>query len=254
MPALKRSRRISLAEIKDALQGRAKRRKRNPNPIQRSMSNINTVGLAANPRFYPNMFRARETKTLTFGRVVSINAGPSLGSAQIFRANGLFDPDFTGTGHQPLGFDQMMARYRHFTVTGARIKVTIVNPGAGALVPAVIGIVVSGDSSITKMDTLEEFLEHPHRSNYKIGGNQNTSPEGDELNLQLDVAKFFGRTKSAMINSSDYRGASGSDPTELVYFHVMAITLTGGDPGAFALVCTLEYDVVFTEPQALTQS
>lgn len=34
----------------------------------------------------------------------------------LFRANGIFDPDVTGTGHQPLYRDQVADLYTNYTV------------------------------------------------------------------------------------------------------------------------------------------
>lgn len=44
-------------------------------------------------------------------------------SKYVFRANSLVDPDFTGTGHQPMYFDQISALYENYVVLGAKIKV-----------------------------------------------------------------------------------------------------------------------------------
>jgi len=40
------------------------------------------------------------------------------------RANSLFDPDYSGAGHQPLRFDQLAAMFNAYRVRSARIKVT----------------------------------------------------------------------------------------------------------------------------------
>lgn len=42
-----------------------------------------------------------------------------------FRANSMFDPDLTGTGHQPMFTDEMVAQYRYYTVVKSYIKVYI---------------------------------------------------------------------------------------------------------------------------------
>lgn len=42
----------------------------------------------------------------------------------IFRMNSLFDPDVTGTGHQPLYFDRYAALYNNYRVLGSRITTT----------------------------------------------------------------------------------------------------------------------------------
>lgn len=46
---------------------------------------------------------------------LSINpaAGGVVGS-YVFQINGPYDPNVTGIGHQPLGFDQLMLMYEHY--------------------------------------------------------------------------------------------------------------------------------------------
>jgi len=44
-----------------------------------------------------------------------------------FRANSLFDPDLTSTGHQPLYFDQYIASYEKYRVFKTHIQVRVTN-------------------------------------------------------------------------------------------------------------------------------
>lgn len=46
----------------------------------------------------------------------------------VFNSNSLYDPDSTGTGHQPLGFDQFSAMYSRYRVLGVQYRVTFGNP------------------------------------------------------------------------------------------------------------------------------
>ena len=48
-----------------------------------------------------------------------------------FRGNSLVDPDYTGTGHQPRGFDQWAAFYNDYKVLGSKIKITPEKIGTG---------------------------------------------------------------------------------------------------------------------------
>ena len=46
---------------------------------------------------------------------------------KVFSGNGLYDPDVSGVGHQPLGFDQWMTLYNRYRVYASRIVVNVVN-------------------------------------------------------------------------------------------------------------------------------
>jgi len=50
-------------------------------------------------------------------------------AAQVYRLNSCFDPNLTGTGHQPNQFDQLTALYSQYCVTAARLKVQVLNEG-----------------------------------------------------------------------------------------------------------------------------
>ncbi len=50
------------------------------------------------------------------------------GNENSFRLNSLFDPDYTGTGHQPYGFDQVTPFYSRYMVDEVNIRVTFSDP------------------------------------------------------------------------------------------------------------------------------
>ncbi len=60
-------------------------------------------------------------------------AGGILGVEQIFSMNDMFDPDFTGVGHQPYGRDQMALLYNRYKVTKITVNVIFSDPSADGL-------------------------------------------------------------------------------------------------------------------------
>lgn len=51
------------------------------------------------------------------------------GSQYVFRLNSLYDPDLTGTGHQPYGFDQYAALFNRYKVDKVTVDVIFTTPG-----------------------------------------------------------------------------------------------------------------------------
>jgi hypothetical protein len=65
----------------------------------------------------------------------------------VFRGNGPYDPDVTGTGSQPVGFDQLGLFFTSYYVVGSRIKIVLINetvvPLQLSVVPAVSSTAVT---------------------------------------------------------------------------------------------------------------
>jgi len=48
-----------------------------------------------------------------------------MGTDYAFRLNSMYDPNFSGTGHQPQGYDQMASVYGRYTVYKVRLSIRI---------------------------------------------------------------------------------------------------------------------------------
>jgi len=194
------------------------------------------------------VFPASVTKRLRYSTTF---AGSSMTGAitstYVFRANDLFDPDFTSTGHQPMGFDQLMTWYNHFTVRMAKIRIVCKNANSNA--PTVC-LRIDGDSTpITVIDRIVELgacVTQDLEAKGSYGANK-------ELSILADIAKLQGVNKSTITADVNLRGSVSASPVEVTYFHI-TMWDTAGSTGAMEVDVILEQEATFYEPRDLTQS
>ena len=76
-------------------------------------------------RKIPSGFPMPKSKMLRFKYIdnISLNTATGVPTQHFFRANSLYDPDYTGTGHQPHGTDEMGLFFNHYTVISSKITV-----------------------------------------------------------------------------------------------------------------------------------
>lgn len=187
--------------------------------------------------------------------VEEVTVDPAAGAiaSVIFRANDLYDPFYSGTGHQPYGFDQLMSRYDHFTVIASRCMVQFV--GSGSASNAVPGyfLIHLNDGTITPFSNISHMLESPDNSRVGMGGTVEGLLSGKAENIVskgFSMKKFF-RKK---VGDDDISGTSSASPSEGAYFHVLCASAGGAETGALRLKVTIDYIAVFTEPRILAQS
>lgn len=186
---------------------------------------------------------------LVYSDLNTLSSTGGLAGVHVYSANGLYDPDITGIGHQPRGFDQLMALFDHYTVIGAKITIQIADSDATASQPFISSIALIDQSSVAVDQN--DYLE----SGYCVFQAQSGSNIASVANLTMAVNpnKFLGR--SAPLADSQLKGSSTSNPTEQCYFHVAAGPLVSGTTtGTIAYVSKIEYSVVFSEPKVPSQS
>jgi len=194
------------------------------------------------------VFPARIKKLLRYSTSSALSAVSGVVQTYVFRANSLFDPDATGTGHQPMGFDQLMTWYNHYCVVAAKITVTFkAESGETGTV------CIRQDASSTPLSVIDQIVEFGGLTMDTIDqvgyfGSQKT------LSLSLDVAKLQGITpRDAITADATLRGDVVSDPSELTYFHVH-LWDAGGQDCSCNFTVVLEQESYFFEPRDLSES
>lgn len=154
--------------------------------------------------------KSQRTKFIYADRIVVTSpASAGLCGNYVIGANGLFDPDLTGTGHQPRGFDQLIGQlYTKYCVVKATIEIWWPNNASAALIN---GVVVDRGTTVT--NNLEDYTEN---GTAIIKYNHTDSPV--YMKKVVDVAKFLG--KKDIVDDPDCHGTVGTSPTDLVTFQL----------------------------------
>lgn len=78
--------------------------------------------------------------------------------SQTMRGNSVYDPDQTGTGHQPRGYDQISALYRYYSVKSSSIRVRFGTTAVGCA--SLVGLQADASTEAAPVSsTISEFLE-----------------------------------------------------------------------------------------------
>lgn len=178
----------------------------------------------------------------------SYQANPSIGLVldYVFSANGIYDPNITGTGHQPMCFDQWMNFYDHYAVIGSKITVCItptggtVDEGSGY-----IAIYLRDTSTTMNAVNFDSLVEQP-RTTYRTFGGYFGATNQTKISKTFSCKKFF---RKSPLSDYDLAGTITTNPNEQAYFHVIVSPLSGAsDLSNYYIRVMIQYIVVFTEP------
>lgn len=180
--------------------------------------------------------------------------GPDGFGTYVFRANSCFDPDFTGTGHQPMMFDTYMALYDHYQVKWSSIKVTNTPTASAAQTyPPIWGVYLSDVSSgVAAMNNVNQLLEQRDHGPFKMAGLRDNSSNlrMQTIKRSVNVRKFLGNNDASLL-----RGDAGTNPAEDVYFIIWTSARSiVFNPGAEQFDVQMNFIVEFTEPRIMPQS
>jgi len=191
------------------------------------------------------VFPARTTRMLRYSTNFTLSSASGVVASYVFSANGLFDPDITGTGHQPMGFDQLMLSYNHYTVT--RAKITAVFRNTTSSNPTVSISIQPGPTPITVIDQTLEF-GMLYRDVLEMKG---VSGSVKTLDAGCSIRKVQG--VSDVVDVTDLMGSATANPAEQTYFCVQMWD-TSAITGSCIVDVIIEYKAIFLEPRVLSQS
>lgn len=153
---------------------------------------------------------------LRYSEVFTLTSTAQAVAKQVFRANSLFDVDFTGVGHQPMYFDQISPLYSNYVVLGSKIKVlysAIVNATTTTQPSGPFEIGLLGDPNGTTSSTASTLAETSGCKstflNLAQGGN----------NVKMLSATYSPTRDLGLSADDDTTGAAvGTNPTQTWYW------------------------------------
>jgi hypothetical protein len=191
------------------------------------------------------VFPSRTTRKLRYSSSFYLAGTSGVVATNVLSANGLYDPEITGTGHQPMGFDQLMLSYNHYTVTQARLICTFHNLAATS---SVVSVKVDGGS--TPITVVDQILEWG-LNNHSVLEAKGTYGSVKVVESKVSIARFEG--VSDVLDVQELRGSVAANPAEQTYFHVQSWDNAGVTTNILTEI-VLEYTAVFTEPRVLSES
>ena len=229
------------------------RKRRNYNPSVRYMCHlkrsyfVNNLLVLTNPN--KTLFGNRKYVNLRYQETFSV-ALPALNAVddRIFSASDLDDPDVTGVGHQPRGYDEIQALFNHWVVLSSKCTVQWVTAGTGSNRPAMYCMIKLGDNN-TGITAINEFMED-RNIKYKLanpGGSQT------QVTQYYNAKRFF--TVTDPLDNDLLRGSLDTGPADNAFFHIgTANAFSDVGTPSYAFQVIIDYKVVFFEPIQPQQS
>lgn len=185
-----------------------------------------------------------------FATTISVAVG-SLG-LNVFTGNGLFDPDVTGVGGQPLGFDQWSTLFQRYRVLASSIDVAFNTPDATTNDAQVIKAVVVPSALATTFATYVAASSQPYAVEREMNGVIPTPTS--RLKSMMETSVIMGSTKQGIMADDTLQASTGANPANLWYWHCYVTTIDTAANASVNVTGVVRYLVDFFDRNLLTMS
>ena len=193
--------------------------------------------------------------TLRYAETYSLTTGTAgvIGTVQTMTLNNCYDPNQTGIGHQPYGFDQITPYYGYYIVKRCRWRLLATTIGSSAEVclayqifPAVSGVSIAGISTdaATEKATVTTLPVGPS------GADRARMVQG-----AVEIHKVLGITPAQYSDNLDQCGSSvTTGPVVGAYLEIGIGSYSGAAGTSLSVQVVLDQEVEFYQPKTLPQS
>lgn len=219
------------------------KRYKQPTRVRKSKRSSRTYAILKCPRMpMPAMFQNVmsysdiDTLTLTLGAVNTAK----------YVTNSLYDPNYTGTGTQPMYFDQLIAIYDHYTVVSSYIEVTIL--GRTTTPNQLIQVLYVDDDATVSTGSIQNYVMRPGA---RVATYDSTVTTPPVMRIGWSAVKTWGNPTPW--NDAEIQGNSAASPIENSYF-VVALEDRTIQTVTYSIHVKMTFNVVWDELKTITPS
>lgn len=209
---------------------------------------------------YNNPFKQNsELVQITYYEDITLNPAPrALGAGGTnkwtFRANSAYDPNATGTGHQPMFFDNYASIYERYKVSFSKIQVTVVNHFVNTATANSTGVVTTQPNYSYKMVLVRDLDDTDQPTNVETIIEQNAyntkwrfiSPQINGRLPKISMKCAPHKQSQLEYNDDTLTSATNANPSRQVYYNLYLTSADGvTDPPSVSLSVKLNYYVKF---------
>lgn len=196
-------------------------------------------------------FPNTRTVKLRYVHTGSLTISSGITTQYVFSANSCYDPDQSGGGHQPYGFDQWSLFYNHYIVVGSKATVSVIPASTNTAVSSGIIHLLATDDSTSSLDST--LLIEQGKSKYRLLG-VSSNVKSTTLSQTFSAKKFF-NVSDVKDNVTRLGAPINNNPAEQAYFILKASSVTGtAQTIVYQYIMRIDYLVQFSEPKELPQS
>jgi len=205
----------------------------------------NVVKFQRGPQFSRNAIGLPAARTVTMRYVESFNIASTTGSLATYEwgANDLFDPNITGGGHQPYGFDQWVGTfYNKATVMKSQIHAHVASNG----VPILFGVYFARSTASSTISTATGLLETGRGTGTLVSGSSApTKSVRSNWNIRITDPDF---------DPGSFFCTASAGPTFRYHFGIASQPMDLGSSVNAVGYVVIEYTVLLEDPITLASS
>jgi len=174
------------------------------------------------------------------------------GAEQIFNLNSLFNPDRTGSNHQPYGFDQLVPTlYGRFLVKRVQAEIVVTTDAATKTMCVAWSVQPANATFATNGKNVSDVAEKSMDSIIFLDATGTSRRKG----FALDIHTIEGITRAQYdAELDDYSGTGSADPSKTPLLRMAAANLQDATAATLQCFVLLTFEAELYERTILAQS
>jgi len=170
---------------------------------------------------------------------------------RVFNLSSVFDPDFTGIGHQPLQFDQIHRLYGNYLVNHVDIDITVTDPDTDGCWVGFLCRTAANVNASAFGRSISYIGEHKNATLKALNasGDQKTS---FKKRIYLHTLNGIKKSEYNALRNTIYGAPVGGSPTRNSFCEIVNVSGTG--PSSVTIVAKLDFNVTFFDYRTPLQS
>lgn len=177
--------------------------------------------------------------THTYIDAISMTCTAGIPAVYRYSANGLYDPNITSTGTQPMYFDQFTALYDQYVVIASKVQFKIIPSTASQ--PPILCSVLLNDDTVQASSDPNIIAQGPQGAKLIIPAGANNAYT---LTRSFSAKKMF---KGSVMANTELQGTVSTNPTEQSYYDLNMRSLDASANCSILVETTITYIAIWKE-------